>query len=67
MGGLSNPDVVAEAHLLCWSFIAESQGRQRDSALERLYRQAGGVVRQLGVMGEGLAAFVDMDREFCGR
>lgn len=49
------------------SAILESQGRQRDSALERLYRQAGGVVRQLGVMGEGLAAFVDMDREFCGR
>lgn len=49
------------------SAILESQGRQKDSALERLYRQAGGVVRQLGVMGEGLAAFVDVDREFCGR
>ncbi|KAG8965131.1 hypothetical protein FRC00_010468 [Tulasnella sp. 408] len=65
--GFSNPDVVAEARLLCRFVLAESQGRQRDSALERLYRQAGGVVRQLGVMGEGLAAFVDMDREFCGR
>ncbi|KAG8931910.1 hypothetical protein FRC01_000600 [Tulasnella sp. 417] len=49
------------------SAILESQGRQKDSALERLYRQAGGVVRQLGVMGEGLATFVDMDREFCRR
>ncbi|KAG8987651.1 hypothetical protein FRB90_003229 [Tulasnella sp. 427] len=46
------------AAILTW------QGRRKDSALERLYRQTAGTVRQLAVMGEGLAAFVDVDREF---
>ncbi|KAG8907592.1 hypothetical protein FRB99_003516 [Tulasnella sp. 403] len=46
--------------------ILESQGRKSDSVLERLYRQASGVVRQLAVMGDGQAAFADVRKEILG-
>ncbi|KAG8986218.1 hypothetical protein FRB93_005476 [Tulasnella sp. JGI-2019a] len=43
--------------------VLESQNRRNDSSLERLYRQAAGVIRQLGVLGEGKAAFADVEKE----
>jgi len=38
-----------------------------DSVLERMYRQAAGTVFQLGIMGEGQAAFANMEKELLGR
>ncbi|CCL99950.1 uncharacterized protein FIBRA_01975 [Fibroporia radiculosa] len=44
--------------------ILESQGRPVHPALETIFRQAGACVTQLGLMGCGPAAFVDVRREF---
>jgi hypothetical protein len=43
---------------------AGSQGRPAHPALERLYRQAGACIVQLGLLGVGAAAFADMRKEF---
>ena len=42
----------------------ESQGRPVQPALETLYRHTSACVTQLGLLGVGDAAFVDMSREF---
>ncbi|TFK30672.1 SPRY-domain-containing protein [Coprinopsis marcescibilis] len=44
--------------------ILKSQGRPVKPALETLYRHASACVTQLGVIGEGSAAFADLRREF---
>jgi len=44
--------------------ILRSQGRPAHPALERLYRQAGACIVQLGLLGVGAAAFADMRKEF---
>ncbi|KAI9460184.1 SPRY-domain-containing protein [Lactarius psammicola] len=43
--------------------ILESQGFPRRPALERLYRQTGASLVQLGFLGVGAAVFADMQRE----
>jgi len=43
--------------------ILESQGFPRRPALERLYRQTGATLVQLGFLGVGAAVFADMQRE----
>ncbi|KAF8272346.1 hypothetical protein EI94DRAFT_1656163 [Lactarius quietus] len=43
--------------------ILESQGFPRRPALERLYRQSGATLVQLGFLGVGAAVFADMQRE----
>ncbi|KAG8928160.1 hypothetical protein FRC02_007288 [Tulasnella sp. 418] len=54
-------DVLAEELNLA---ILESLGRRSESMLERVYRQTSGVVTQLGLIGEGQAAFADVEKEF---
>ncbi|EAU92947.2 ran-binding protein 10 [Coprinopsis cinerea okayama7 len=43
--------------------ILKSQGRPAKPALETVYRQAAACVRQLGIFGEGSAAFADLKQE----
>lgn len=43
--------------------ILKSQGRPAKPLLETLYRHASACVTQLGLLGEGKAAFADMNRE----
>ena len=45
------------------TFYLESQGFPRRPALERLYRQTGASLVQLGFLGVGAAVFADMQRE----
>ena len=47
---------------LCVGF-AESQGFPRQPALERIYRQTGASLVQLGFLGVGAAVFADLQRE----
>ena len=42
---------------------AESQGFPRQPALERIYRQTGASLVQLGFLGVGAAVFADLQRE----
>ena len=42
---------------------AESQGFPRQAALERIYRQTGASLVQLGFLGVGAAVFADLQRE----
>jgi hypothetical protein len=42
---------------------AESQGFPRQPALERIYRQTGASLVQLGFLGVGAAVFADLHRE----
>ena len=44
-------------------FSAESQGFPRQAALERIYRQTGASLVQLGFLGVGTAVFADLQRE----
>ncbi|KAI5120556.1 hypothetical protein M0805_000284 [Coniferiporia weirii] len=44
--------------------ILESQGRPSRPALERLYRQVSATIAQLALLGNGDAAFVDVESEF---
>lgn len=41
----------------------ESQGFPRQAALERIYRQTGASLVQLGFLGVGAAVFADLQRE----
>ena len=43
--------------------ILKSQGRPAKPLLETLYRHTSACVTQLGLLGEGSAAFADMNRE----
>ena len=43
--------------------FAESQGFPRQPALERIYRQTGASLVQLGFLGVGAAVFADLQRE----
>lgn len=43
--------------------FAESQGFPRRPALERIYRQTGASLVQLGFLGVGAAVFADLQRE----
>lgn len=59
--------------LLTWAYgasnktslsgFAESQGFPRQPALERIYRQTGASLVQLGFLGVGAAVFADLQRE----
>jgi len=44
--------------------ILESQERATKSTLESVYRQAMGSVIELGLVGVGVAAYADADKEF---
>lgn len=46
-----------------WSSRIESQGFPRRPALERIYRQTGASLVQLGFLGVGAAVFADLQRE----
>jgi hypothetical protein len=48
--------------ITCFGF-AESQGFPRQPALERIYRQTGASLVQLGFLGVGAAVFADLQRE----
>ncbi|TEB39130.1 SPRY-domain-containing protein [Coprinellus micaceus] len=43
--------------------ILKSQGRPAEPALETLYRHTSACITQLGMLGEGAAAFADLQRE----
>jgi hypothetical protein len=49
-------------HFTFW-VSAESQGFPRQAALERIYRQTGASLVQLGFLGFGAAVFADLQRE----
>ncbi len=51
--------------LFCFTLcgFAESQGFPRQPALERIYRQTGASLVQLGFLGVGAAVFADLQRE----
>ena len=55
--------IVSRALHLKAYFFLESQGFPRRPALERLYRQTGASLVQLGFLGVGAAVFADMQRE----
>lgn len=52
--------MVPSFHILV---SAESQGFPRQPALERIYRQTGASLVQLGFLGVGAAVFADLHRE----
>lgn len=52
--------MVLSFHILV---SAESQGFPRQPALERIYRQTGASLVQLGFLGFGAAVFADLHRE----
>lgn len=55
--------IVSPLCFTLWSSRIESQGFPRRPALERIYRQTGASLVQLGFLGVGAAVFADFQRE----